>query len=227
MACHNSSLQHRPGQYVVDNSDKTSVQVIGNAVQDIMHVWLGESSLKLWIRVWLAILWLGCMSPLAFLPHPFAITNLVAMFVIVGLDGQMVVEVRGVNKNMGWPHLVGWIPVLVINILSLTTDSIGWGDYGDKLTWENAGTSAYEKVRFVVVIFNTVTLATSCAFDTVDTFLYYARDEQKIERSRWTTDQLTLLVAQADDDYMNKDMDQTDTNNMSVMIDVVDVEIDA
>ena len=73
MFLYNASLSHEESKYVVD-PNRSSLQAIGDVFCDCATVWLTESSLKLWIRVWLFFLMLGCMSPLAFLPHPFGET---------------------------------------------------------------------------------------------------------------------------------------------------------
>lgn len=86
--------------YAIENGDKVLAQQVYNACGDVMTAWLGESSLKNWIRVWLCFLMLGCLCPLAFLPHPFAITNLVGMVVILVGNGRELIRVRGLNKNM-------------------------------------------------------------------------------------------------------------------------------
>lgn len=168
-------------------ANRSAFQVVGDAVMDFVTAWLAESSLKIWIRIWLCFLLAGCMAPLAFLPHPFAITNLVAMIPILVFNGRELARVRGLNKNMGWPHIVGWVPVLFVNVLALTTDRIG----GELMSWENANGNAYQQARVVVVWANSVILGISCAFDAVDTYLYYVKGETTIERSKWTTDQLT------------------------------------
>ena len=225
MGLYSASLQHRPDQYVVDNSDKTYGECISNAVLDFLHLWLGASGLKLWIRVWLVVLLAGVVSPLAFLPHPFAVTNLVTMLLVnVPLTGRELIRVRGINKNMGWPHVVTWIPVVIVNVFSLTTDSIGWGVYAGQLTWDNAGDSAYEKARFVVIVFNTVILWISGALDVVDTILYYGYGDHSVVRSEWTTDQLLISLTASDSGKENENeseegMDRTDTH-VTIAVDI-------
>lgn len=187
MVFYNPSLSHNEGEYLVDNGSLSTPYLVFRAVQDVMTVLLGESSLKIWVRVWLTVLMIGTMSPLAFLPHPYAITNLVGMCIIMTLNGRELLRVRGVNKNMGWQHIVGWTPVMVVNILCLSTD---WID-DEQLTWNNAGDNAYEQARFVFVVLNTTTSGISILFDFVDTILYHIYGQTSIERSQWTTDQLT------------------------------------
>lgn len=183
---YNPSLRHKENEYYVD-PDRSFVTMFVDAFWDLLTICFAESALKPWIRLWLCFLCTGCLSPLAFLPHPYAITNLVAMAVILAGNGKEVARVRGVNKNMGWPHIVGWLPVMVVNILCLTTDSIG---SEGKISWDNAGDDNYEKARFVALVYNTVTLGISILFDTMDTHMYYAQGKTIIERSKWTTDQL-------------------------------------
>eukprot|EP00954_Amorphochlora_amoebiformis_P027022 1382763-Amorphochlora_amoeboformis.AAC.1 len=65
---------------------------------------------------------------------------------------------------MGWPHLIGWIPVIVVNIIAITTDELG-----DALTMTNADGNAYLQARVFTVWYSTVCTAISCAFDAVDT----------------------------------------------------------
>ena len=175
-----------PKDLVVDNSHKSYMDIMFNANADFMTVWMGSSPMPAWVRLWLCFLLVGVLSPFAFLPHPFAIANLVAFFVILGLNGRELVRVRGVNKNMGWPHVVAWIPVLVVDIMSVTTDLID----GQQLTWENAGDNNYHNARVFFVWFNFVVLTISCLFDIVDTVLYYFHDEKTVDRSAWTIAQL-------------------------------------
>ena len=72
--------------------------------------------------------------------------------------------------------------------LSLTTDSIG--DDG-KLTWEGAGDDSYKQVRYVVICYSLVVIFISALFDIVDTVLYYKYDMRNVERSAWTSSQLS------------------------------------
>ena len=70
------------------------------------------------------VLFVGVTSPfLCLVPDfpPFAITHAVACWVIINLNGKELVRVRGTNKNMGWPHVICWIPVLIVNILTLSS----------------------------------------------------------------------------------------------------------
>ncbi|KAL3908896.1 MAG: hypothetical protein SGILL_008305 [Bacillariaceae sp.] len=173
-------------EFVIDNSQKSYMEVMYNATADLMTTWLGSSPMPVWVRVWLCFLMVGAMSPFAFLPHPFAIANAVGFGVVLGLNGREVVRVRGVNKNMGWPHVVAWIPVLVVDILSVTTDLID----GQQLTWDNAGSNNYYKARVFFVWYNFVVFAISCLLDTVDTIMYYFNDVKNVDRSDWTIAQL-------------------------------------
>mmetsp|Transcript_3096 Transcript_3096/g.4253 ORF Transcript_3096/g.4253 Transcript_3096/m.4253 type:complete len:167 (-) Transcript_3096:259-759(-) len=152
------------------------------AVLDILTVWAGKSPMKLWVRIWLVFLLCGVMIPFPFLPHPFAWTNLAAFHIILIFNGREVLRVRGVNKAMGWPHLVGWIPVLVVNILSIFTDT--FQDYG-KLTWDRAE-DGFEKARVFGLWYNTVTLFISCLFDANDTYQYYMRGVKEVDQSEYT-----------------------------------------
>ena len=169
-------------EYVIDNSQKSLMETLYNANGDFITIWLGSSPMPAWVRIWLCFLVVGVMSPYAFLPHPFAIANVVAFFVILILNGRELLRVRGVNKNMGWPHVVAWVPVLVVDILSVSTDLID----GQQLTWENAGDNNYYKARVLFVWFNFVTVTISCLFDVVDTILYHFYDAKHVDRSDWT-----------------------------------------
>jgi len=174
---------HKEGAYIVDNTNVGIPTKIYNACADFLTLWL-STTLKLWLRVWLIFLMIAVLAPWAFLPHGFAIANVIAFFVILYLNGRELFRVRGINKNMGWPHLVGWVPVLVINVLYLSTDVLG-----DQVTFENVS-GAYKEARVVVVWYNTIILGISCLFDAFDTFLYYSKGMTDIERSDWTTAQL-------------------------------------
>ena len=61
---------------VVDNSQKSYMDIMFNANADFTTVWMGSSPMPAWVRLWLCFLLVGVMSPFAFLPHPFAIANL-------------------------------------------------------------------------------------------------------------------------------------------------------
>lgn len=173
------------GELVIDNVGKSFPQVFHQSVLDFMTVWFGKSGMKAWLRVYLIFLFCGVMCSLAFLPHPFAITNAVGMVIVTFFNGREFVRVRGINKNMGWPHLVGWSPVLVVNLLSLFSDVI----QDQKITWEDAENN-YEKARFVCLWFNTAMIGISCIFDVFDTVWYYAYGKTSIERSQWTVDDI-------------------------------------
>ncbi|CAJ1965259.1 unnamed protein product [Cylindrotheca closterium] len=103
------------------------------------------------------------------------------------LNGREMVRVRGVNKNMGWPHVIGLLPTIVVGILSLTTDRIG---KGGKLTWDAAGDDTYKQARFVLMWYTIIVFAICLLFDIVDTVLYYNYGKTTIDRSAWTTRQL-------------------------------------
>jgi hypothetical protein len=81
----------------------------------------------------------GVVDPFAVLPHPFAITNLVGFFVVLGLKGRELVWVHGINQNKGWPHVIAWAPILVVDIPSVSTDMID----GRQITWANAVNNSY------------------------------------------------------------------------------------
>lgn len=212
MVLYNPSLSHQEGQYTVDTSQSNAAHLAFQAAQDVLFAWLTESGLKVWVRVWLLVLMMGTMSPLAFLPHPFAIANLVAVVVILVLNGRELIRVRGLNKNMGWQHIVGWTPVMIVNILCLTTD---WID-NEQLTWDNAGSDAYEQARYVVILLNTITSGISMMFDFVDTILYHVYGRTNIERSKWTTDQLKLAAPRK----QGEGSDSPDSTDESAAIEV-------
>ena len=71
--------------------------------------------------------------------------------------------------------------MLIINILFLTQGAFG----RDAMTWDAAETT-YQKARFVVLLYSTVTLSISCLFDAVDTIMYYFGDRKEIQRSEYT-----------------------------------------
>jgi hypothetical protein len=162
---------------------------------DWMTVWLGRSDLKGWIKVWLGFLLVATVCPIVFVPHPFATANIVGIFVILILNGHELIRLRGFAKNMGWPHLVAWIPVLIIDVLCLTTDTIR----GGQLTWDNAGDSPYQKARFVILWYNLVALSISCIFDVNDTVMYYCYDVTRVDRSEWTKKQLQQQQQEVED----------------------------
>ncbi|CAJ1965265.1 unnamed protein product [Cylindrotheca closterium] len=185
MTLYNPNFVHDEKAYQIP--ERSLCQGIIDAHKDFMSVWLMESSLKIWVRVWLVLLTAGIMAPFAFLPHPFAITQLVGVAVVFVLNGRELVRVRGVNKNMGWPHLIGFVPTIVVGILSLTTDSIG---NDGKLAWDAAGDDTYKQARFIIVWYSIVVIFICILFDIVDTVLYYKYNKTNIERSAWTTRQL-------------------------------------
>lgn len=97
------------------------------------------------------------------------------------MDSSLNLTIQFLLRLPGWPHLVAWIPVLIVNTLVLSTDSIGM------VRWQSDG---YQKARFVAVLFNTITLGISCLFDAVDTYRYYVVGQTSIERSSWTISEL-------------------------------------
>lgn len=89
------------GELMVVNSDFTVLQIVGNAIGDFSTIWLSTSGMAAWLRVWLLLLFLGVMAPLGFLPHAFAVANLVGAMFIMIFNGRELIRVRGINKNMG------------------------------------------------------------------------------------------------------------------------------
>lgn len=185
MPLYNPNLVH--DEKACEIPERNLCQSIIDAFKDGMSIWFMESSLKIWIRVWLLFLIAAVLSPFAFLPHPFAFSHLVGMIVILLLNGREMVRVRGVNKNMGWPHVIGLVPTMAIGILSLSTDSIG---NDGKLTWDAAGDDTFKQARFALVWYTLVVFFICLLFDTVDTILYYKYDKKHVDRSAWTTRQL-------------------------------------
>jgi hypothetical protein len=108
-----------------DNSKRRYLgTVLLQALADYFTIWLGKSPMPLWVHCWLVLFVISVLSSVAFLPHPYAITNVVGMVVILMLNGREIVRIRGVNKNMGGPHLVAWIPVLVVDAMTLFSSKI-------------------------------------------------------------------------------------------------------
>lgn len=194
MAIYNTNFSHDEKTYQVP--ERSLFQGIIDANLDFMSVWLLESGLKLWVRVWLCFLLVGCIAPLAFIPHPFAITNLLSLLVVLIFNGRELIRVRGVNKNMGWPHLIGFVPTIVVGILSVTTDMIG---EDGKLTWDAAGDDTYKQARVVLIWYCCVAQFISVLFDIADTVMYHKYDKKNIERSAWTTRQLVQTQEAAPD----------------------------
>mmetsp|Transcript_19981 Transcript_19981/g.49118 ORF Transcript_19981/g.49118 Transcript_19981/m.49118 type:complete len:87 (-) Transcript_19981:187-447(-) len=71
---------------------------------------------------------------------------------------------------MGWAHVIGFVPTIVVGILSLVTDSIG---EDGKLTWDAAGDDSYKQARFGIVRYSIVAQLISTLFDIVDTVPRY------------------------------------------------------
>jgi len=188
---YNPNLSCKPDDYRLDNSQKTRGALLVDTLGDVMTILFTESSLKLWIRIWLIFLNFAVILPLAFLPHPFAIANLLGIPLILLIGGSEIQKIRGLSKGVGYVHFIVWIPLLIVNILSLTTDKMNLGstmEYG-KLLWENAD-GTYERARYVVLLYSTVMCGISLLFDAFDAIQYHVYDVKDIERSRWTIDQL-------------------------------------
>ena len=185
---YNPSLLHKPDEYVFDNSNRSVPQAIVDGALDVFSWWLTESSNPLWVRAWLGLLLVSHVLPFAFFPHPFATTNLVCYLVMVGvLVGPKLCARRGMDKDMvSMAHFVIFPPILIVNILSLTTDLVG----DEQLTWDNAGDDAYQKARYMAVLYNTVIFGISLLFDINDAYQYHVCGNHDISRSKWTTDQM-------------------------------------
>lgn len=181
-----ATIPPKSSAIVVNNTNKSLFTLVLNGFCDLMTVWLGRSDLKLWIKVWLGFLLSATLVPIVFLPHPFAIANAVGFVFILIINGRELIRVRGLAKNMGWPHIVAWIPVLIVDILCLSTDRIN----GEQLTWESTGGNNFHKARVFFVWYNLITLAISCFFDGYDTVMYYVYDVKHVDRSEWTKKQL-------------------------------------
>lgn len=187
MTLYNPNLRHDEKTYNVPK-DRSLFLAIIDAHKDGISIWLMESSMKIWVRIWVFFLFVGAMAPCAFVPHPYAISSITGMILIFWLNGRELIRIRGINKNMGWPHVIAFIPTMIVGILSLTTDGIG--DDG-KLTWEGVGDDSYKQVRYVVICYSLVVIFISTLFDIVDTVLYYKYDMRNVERSAWTSSQLS------------------------------------
>ena len=89
-------------------------------------------------------------------------------------------------------HLAGLSSFALNRGLALQVSTVMTTDLIDdeKLTWDNAGDDAYEKARYVAVLYNTAIMGISLLFDINDAYQYHVCGNQNISRSRWTTDQL-------------------------------------
>lgn len=159
--------------------------MIADAFMDGVTVLYGELLLKVWVRIWVSFLLIGVLFPLAFLPHPFAIANLVAVFIIVLLNGRERTRVRGVKLST-----------------SCACQRIASGEHKLHGTMQKM-MPTYEQARVVADWYNTVVLAVSCAFDTYDTFRNYCQDEKEIDRSKWTTDRLQQNIGAPNEQHQN------------------------
>lgn len=189
-------LVFQPGDEYYEIPPTPGISVLSatkQGMRDFGSIWLGESPLPTWVRIWLAFLVLGgIVLPFVYLPHPFAIANAVATVIMRTFNMNELTRVRGINKNMGWPHLMGWIPVLCVNYLSLAAPSSDADEplLGPVLTMESAE-GFYEQSRVFAIWFNTVVITISCIFDAKDTVDYYYFKKQAIVRSRTTMEELT------------------------------------
>lgn len=94
----------------------------------VVEIWQSFRRTPLWVQIWVvAILIPANILPIAFLGHPGA--ALITVLSIGGMLPNLVIMAldRGVSRAMSIPHLLLWIPLVVVLVHQLATVELAAG----------------------------------------------------------------------------------------------------
>lgn len=97
---------------------------MNNMIQRLHNIWPSYRSLPLWVQVWVGLILVPVNTlPFLFLPQDWAIWgSLAALFVVVTNVPIMWFE-QGMSRLMSIPHLFAWIPLHIVLILTLLSET--------------------------------------------------------------------------------------------------------
>ncbi len=126
-----------------------------------------------WVFVWVNVLFTLNMLALVMLfvaPHPVVTATAILLPVAIGPNFWMLWQDRGVSKKISIPHLVGWIPQIIIAGLWLFSDTLG-----PQLSVETNGSLLYYWTLSVLVV-NII----SVLFDLNDTRKWFSGEREVV-----------------------------------------------
>ncbi|WP_298848562.1 hypothetical protein [uncultured Ruegeria sp.] len=91
----------------------------------VLDIWCSFRTLPMWVQVWVAVILVPVnLVPMAFLDQPPG--QVVAFLAITGmaLNVPIMVAARGMSGAMALPHIVCWVPLVVIVALLLSSEEI-------------------------------------------------------------------------------------------------------
>ncbi len=126
----------------------------------IADIWHSFRRIPVWVQVWIGVVLVPVnLLPLLFLPQPLG--GWVALLAVGGmaLNLPVMVVTRGISKAMALPHLLLWIPLVILLAAILTN---GW-----------AG-GAWRTVLWVMLVVDLISLA----FDIPDAWRWWRGDRK-------------------------------------------------
>ncbi|MCX8954007.1 hypothetical protein OU790_11230 [Ruegeria sp. NA] len=90
----------------------------------VLDIWRSFRALPLWVQIWVAVILVPVnLVPLAFLDQPQGM--LIAVLAITGmaLNIPIMAVARGMSGAMALPHILCWVPLVVIVTLLLFSDA--------------------------------------------------------------------------------------------------------
>ncbi|MCA0906442.1 hypothetical protein LCM27_08530 [Ruegeria marisrubri] len=93
------------------------------ATSMVLDIWLSFRTLPVWVQVWVAFILVPVnLLPLAFLDQPQG--HLIAWLAISGmaLNVPIMLGARGMSGAMALPHILCWVPLVIIATLLLFSE---------------------------------------------------------------------------------------------------------
>lgn len=81
----------------------------------VQDIWLSFRGLPLWVQIWVAVILVPVnLMPLFFLDQPQGV--LIAALAIMGmaLNLPIMMAARGMSRAMALPHILCWVPLVIV-----------------------------------------------------------------------------------------------------------------
>lgn len=126
----------------------------------VRDIWSSFRDLPLWVQVWVALILVPVnLMPLAFVDQPYGWPIAALAVMGMALNIPIMLVARGMSRAMALPHLLCWVPLVVLVAYVLQ-------DGGDL-------SPAYASALMLLVVVDVISLA----FDLRDAVLWLKRDK--------------------------------------------------